>query len=112
MERIMVRFTTKALEEQLKAARKELRAATRKEHFKAFFSGLLFLSHNYRLSNHSYLQIQNCDLHVYRIEKTLNARKKAIRAYQKYKKGELTRNQAQFAYLQYCYFKDKLTNHR
>ena len=109
MERIMPRFTTKALEEQLKAARKELRAAERKSLLQAFLTGLMFFSYK---SYPAYLLIRRCDLQVYNLEKTLQARKNAIKTYRCYKNGQLNRNQALFTYIQYCYFKDKLTKQR
>lgn len=44
MERIVACLTVKALEEQLKAARKELRAAERKYLLQAFLTGLMLFS--------------------------------------------------------------------
>lgn len=108
----MSRITTKALEEQLKAARKELRAAERISLLQAFFTGLILFQTNKKKAYNSYLLLKYYDLQVYNLEKTLNARKNAMRTYHRYKKGILERNHALFAYLQYRYFKDKLTKQR
>ena len=112
MEIIMVRFTTKALEEQLKAARKELRAAKRKSLLQAFFTGLMFFQTNKKKPYNAYLLIRHHDLKVYNLEKTLQARKNAIQTYHRYKKGQSERNHALFAYVKYRYFKDKLIKQR
>lgn len=112
MERIVACLTVKALEEQLKAARKELRAAERRSRLQMFFTALMILRTNKKKTYDTYLLMRYYDLQVYNFKKTLDARKNAMRTYRRYRNGQLEKNHALFAYIQYRYFKDKLTKQR
>ena len=108
----MALLTTQELEKRLKAARKELRAAKRNMLLKTFLFAIFFYSKNNYTSTNLRYQVKKMDLQVYRIQKALKARRKAMQTYQDYKKGIQVKDRAILAYLQYCYFRDKLTNRR
>ena len=108
----MAQLTIDALEKRLKEARKQRRASKRALFLEAFCKDVMLFSKTRCAPSRTYLQMQRSTALASNIEKTLEARKKTMQIYQDYKKGLQTRNLAQFSYLRYLYFRERLINHR